>query len=140
MFDTRAFIADHVEVNPSTGSLDLQAAYKNYVDLASLPSTHVLGLGIVAKIGCQGLGCDFTIDISVDRVEDGANLHHSQIGFAIPEGSQAVDWTTSRAYPFAASLATKFHDVGHHGVTLLDGDRMLAYVPLVVRMAQLVRE
>ena len=44
-----AFIADHVEVDPTTRTLDVRTGFQSYVKVPNLPFRHVLGLAIVFR-------------------------------------------------------------------------------------------
>jgi hypothetical protein len=88
-----AFIAGHVEVDPVTESLDVRSGFQNYVRVPSLPFRYDVGLGMVVQIGMDEYDRPFTLEIVVDRVEDGRVMHQEDFTFEIP--SESVPWTAS---------------------------------------------
>lgn len=131
-----AFIADHVEVDPTTRTLDVRAGYPNYVKVPSLPFRHVLGQAIVVQIAFDEYDHPFSLAIDVERVDDSPVMHHEDLTFEIPHGIGAMDGI-SHHYPFAFSLPVEFYDVGVHSVIVGNEDSDLAHIPFVVQMVTL---
>ena len=131
-----AFIAGHVEVDPVTEALDVRSGFQNYVRVPSLPFRYDLGLGMVVQIAMDEYDRPFTLEIVVDRVEDGRVMHHEDFTFEIPFGIRAMDGF-SHHHPFAFTLPLEFYDVGLHSVIIGDGDSDFAHVDFVVQMVTL---
>jgi hypothetical protein len=131
-----AFIADHVELNPVTEALDVRSGFRNYVKVPSLPFRYDLVLGLVVQVGMDEYDRPFTLEIVVDRVEDGRVMHQEEFTFEIPFGIRAMDGF-SHHHPFAFTLPLEFYDVGLHSVIIGDGDSDFAHVDFVVKMVTL---
>jgi hypothetical protein len=131
-----AFIADHVELNPVTEALDVRSGFRNYVKVPSLPFRYDLVLGLVVQVGMDEYDRPFTLEIVVDRVEDGRVMHQEEFTFEIPFGIRAMDGF-SHHHPFAFTLPLEFYDVGLHSVIIGDGDSDFAHVDFVVQMVTL---
>ena len=131
-----AFIAGHVELDPVTEALDVRSGFQNYVKVPRLPFRYDLGLGMVVQIGMDDYDHPFTLEIVVDRVENGRVLHYEDFTFEIPFGIRAMDGF-SHHHPFAFTLPLEFYDVGLHSVIIGDGDSDFAHVDFVVQMVTL---
>ncbi|HZM53894.1 MAG TPA: hypothetical protein VFC03_02585 [Acidimicrobiales bacterium] len=131
-----AFIADHAEVDPTTGTLGVRSGFQSYVRVPSLPVRHVLALALVIQVASDEYGRTFSLGIDIDRVDDLPVMHHEDINFEIPRGIHAADGI-SHHYPFAFSLPVDFYDVGLHSVIVGDGDSDLAHIPFIVQMVTL---
>ena len=126
-----AFIADHVEVDPTTRTLDVQSGFQNYVKVPNLPFGHVRGLAIVVQVAFDEYDHPFSLAIDVERVDDLQVMHHEDFTFEIPHGIGAMDGI-SHHYPFAFSLPVDFYEVGVHRIIVGDDDSDLAVIPFVV--------
>ena len=131
-----AFIADHVEVDPTTGTLDVQSGFQNYVKSPNLPFRHVVGLAIVVQIAFDEYDHPFRLAIDVERVDDRPVMHHEDFTFEIPHGIGATGGI-SHHYPFALSLPVDFYEVGLHRVIVGDEGSDCADIPFVVQMVTL---
>ncbi len=131
-----AFIAGHVELDPLTEALDVRSGFLNHVKVSSLPLRYDLGLGLVVQIAMDEYYPPFTLEIVVDRVEDGRVMHQEEFTFEIPFGIRAMDGF-SHHHPFAFTLPLEFYDVGLHSVIIGDGDSDFAHVDFVVQMVTL---
>jgi hypothetical protein len=109
-----AFIADHVEVDPTTRTLDVRTGFQSYVIVPHLPFRHVLGLAIVVQVAFDEYDHPFSLAIDVERVDDLPVMHHEDFTFEIPHGIGVMDGI-SHHYPFAFSLPVEFYEVGVHG-------------------------
>ncbi len=134
-----AFIADHVEVDPTTSTLDVQAGFRNYVKVPSLPCRHVLGLAVVVQIAFDEYDHPFSLAIDVERVDELPVMHHEDSTFEIPQGIGAMDGI-SHHYPFAFFMPVEFCDVGVHRVIVGDEHSDFALIPFVVQMVTLEQD
>ena len=123
-------------MDPTTSTLDVQAGFRNYVKVPSLPCRHVLGLAVVVQIAFDEYDHPFSLAIDVERVDELPVMHHEDFNFEIPRGIHAADGI-SHHYPFAFSLPVDFYDVGLHSVIVGDGDSDLAHIPFIVQMVTL---
>jgi len=64
-----AFIADRVEVDTTSATLDVQAGFRNYVKVPSLPCRQNLGLAVVIQIAFDEYDHLFSLAIDVERVD-----------------------------------------------------------------------
>jgi len=131
-----AFIAEHVERDQATGTLDVRSGFQNYIRVPSLPFRYDLGLAIVVQIAFDEYDRSFTLAIDVDRVDDQPVMHHEDFSFEFPYGLGAMDGF-SQHHPFAFTLPLEFYDVGLHAVVIGDGNSDFAHVPFVVQMVTL---
>ena len=131
-----AFIADHVEVDPTTRTLDVRTGFQSYVKVPNLPFRHVLGLAIVVQVAFDEYDHPFSLAIDVERVDDLPVMHHEDFTFEIPHGIGAMDGI-SHHYPFAFSLPVEFYEVGVHRVIVGNDDSDYAVIPFVVQMVTL---
>jgi hypothetical protein len=131
-----AFIAGHVEVDPVTESLDVRFGFQTYVRVPSLPFLCDLGLGMVVQIAMDEYGRPFTLEIVVDRVENGRVLHYEDFTFEIPFGIRTMEGF-SHHHSFAFALPLEFYDVSLHSVIIGDGDSDYAHIDFVVQMVTL---
>jgi hypothetical protein len=134
-----AFIAEHVQVDPLTQTLDVRAGYQNYIKVPSLSFRYALGLAIVVQVAFDEHDHPFSLAIDVDRLDDLPVMHHEDFTFEIPYGFGAMDGI-SRNHPFAFSLPIDFYDVGLHSVIIGDGNSDFAHIPFVVQMVTLEQE
>jgi hypothetical protein len=78
----------------------------------------------------------FTLEIVVDRVEDGRLMHQEDFTFEIPLRIRTMDGF-SHHHPFAFNLPLELYNVGLHSVIIGDGDSDFAHVDFVVQMVTL---
>ena len=131
-----AFIADHVEVDPTTGMLDVQSGFQNCAKVPNLPFRHVMGLAIVVQVAFDEYDHPFRLTIDVERVDGLPVMHHEDFTFEIPHGIGAMDGI-SHHFPFAFSLPVEFYEVGVHRIIVGDDDSDSAVIPFVVEMVTL---
>jgi hypothetical protein len=131
-----AYIADHVEVDPTTRTLDVRTGFQSYAKVPGLPCRHVLGLAVVVQIAFDEYDHPFSLAIEIERVDELPVMHHEDFTFEIPHGIGAMDGI-SHHYPFAFSLPVEFYEVGVHSVIVGDGDSDFAHIPFVVQVVTL---